>query len=613
VNIVIAGHVDHGKSTLVGRILYETDSLQDGKYEQIKASCEKRGQPFEWAFLMDALQAERDQNITIDTTRIWFKTPKQRYCLIDAPGHREFLKNMITGAAEADAALLLVDAAEGLQEQTRRHAYLLHLLGVKQVVVVINKMDLIGYEQARFDELKQVVGDYLRELKMIPLQVVPVSAREGDGVSAVSERMPWYTGPALLAALDDFSSQAEAENQPLRIMVQDVYRRGNQRIIAGRVESGVVRAGDALLLSPHYEAATLKQLVSWPESEKMQAGAGESVGLLLNESLFVERGHIISHRDHTPLLTNRLRLRLFWVQQAPLREGMSYTLRLGTSESVAEVAQIHHVIDTATLEEKQGSEVQRLQIAEVTLKLRGMVAADDFHDLPRTGRCVLYDGYDVAGGGIIMTQGLPDLRPGSVREVKSGNLSEEDYAVSEEQLVTRNGHRGGVIWLTGLSGSGKSTLAHALHERLFAKGCQVTVLDGDNVRRGLCSDLGFSPEDRSENIRRIGEVAALFAEAGMIVVTAFISPYAEDRKRARTAAGDKFHTVYVKADVTTCESRDVKGLYAKARAGEIQEFTGVSAPYEEPEHPDLVVDTAELSVQEAVELLQDYIKRNLLV
>jgi bifunctional enzyme CysN/CysC len=200
-----------------------------------------------------------------------------------------------------------------------------------------------------------------------------------------------------------------------------------------------------------------------------------------------------------------------------------------------------------------------------------------------------------------------------VREVKSGNLSEEDYAVSEEQLVTRNGHRGGVIWLTGLSGSGKSTLAHALHERLFAKGCQVTVLDGDNVRRGLCSDLGFSPEDRSENIRRIGEVAALFAEAGMIVVTAFISPYAEDRKRARTAAGDKFHTVYVKADVTTCESRDVKGLYAKARAGEIQEFTGVSAPYEEPEHPDLVVDTAELSVQEAVELLQDYIKRNLLV
>lgn len=609
--IVIVGHVDHGKSTLVGRLLYDTDSLPDGKYEQIKASCDKRAMPFEFSFLMDALQAERDQNVTIDTTQIWFSSALRRYCIIDAPGHREFLKNMITGAASADAALLLIDAEEGVKEQSKRHGYLLHLLGIRQVAVIINKMDLVGYSEARYQELVAEYGVYLRELGVEPAAFVPVSARQGDHITAASAHMPWYKGASVLGALDGFAAQAASDNQPLRFTVQDVYRFDARRIIAGRIESGVLKVGDSIVFSPSNLHSRVRSLEQWPESRsaKLSAEAGESVGITLEDQIFVERGQVGSHEDHAPMLTNIIHARLFWLHDTPLKPGMRYTLKLGTASYKAEIKQITQVLDTDSLKSAQAEQVSMHQVAEVVLRIRGMAVVDDYQDLPKMGRFVLFDQYDVAGGGIISTDEVADLRE-SQRQVKSGNLTRVDFEIDAAQRAQLNGHKGGVLWFTGLSGSGKSTLAKELQKRLFAKGYQVYVLDGDNVRQGLCSDLGFSHEDRSENIRRVGEVASLFADAGVIVITAFISPYIEDRRRARAAASDYFNTIYIKADVQTCAGRDAKGLYKKALAGEIADFTGVSAPYEEPESPDLIVDTQHSPLEACIQQLMDYVEGN---
>ncbi len=610
--IVIVGHVDHGKSTLVGRLLYETDSLPDGKYDTIKASCDKRGMAFEWAFLMDALQAERDQNVTIDTTQIWFSTALRRYCLIDAPGHREFLKNMITGAASAEAALLLIDAQEGVKEQSKRHGYLLSLLGIKQVGVVINKMDLVGYDQARFEAVRKEYAQYLGELGVDPLAFVPISAREGDMIKEPSEKMGWYDGPTVTQLLDQFTPMAEPEDQPLRFMVQDVYRFDERRIIAGRIESGTLKVGDELLFSPSGLSAKVKSFERWPEEAPAidSASAGQSVGIRLAEQIFVERGQIGSHDEQAPILTPLIHSRLFWLSETPLKEGNNYRMKLGTNTMMCEVKKINKVIDTNELSSDSPEHVGKHQVAEVSLRIKGTMAVDDHGDLPRTGRFMLFDGYDVAGGGIISTEGLEDQRI-RAKDIKSSNLVMVDYEIEREKRAQVNGHLGGVLWFTGLSGSGKSTLAKELQRRLFQRGYQVYVLDGDNVRAGLCSDLGFSPEDRTENIRRIGEVASLFADAGVIVITAFISPYNEDRRRARTMASQYFNTVYIKASVEACEARDVKGLYQKARAGEIKEFTGISAPYEEPKHPDLVIDTEAMDIDACVDELVRYVDTHL--
>lgn len=610
--LVIVGHVDHGKSTLVGRLLYETNALPDGKYEQIKASCDKRGMAFEWAFLMDALQAERDQNVTIDTTQIWFSSATRRYCLIDAPGHREFLKNMITGAASADAALLLVDAQEGLKAQSRRHAYLLHLLGIREVIVVVNKMDLVEYSQDRFNGVVADFTSYLEKLDIHPRCFIPVSAREGDSIANRSEQMRWYEGETLLDAMDDIPAAREDVAKPLRFAVQDVYRFDDRRIIAGRIESGQMAVGDEVLFSPSNEVATVQSFEQWPPSDvaMQRACVGQSVGITLSEQIFVERGHVASHDVDAPLLTNVIQARIFWIQDRPMMEGARYRLRLATADYPVEVMEIQQVLDTDTLQaHAHAQQVERMQVADVKLRVRGLAVMDDYQANASLGRFVLFDAYRVAGGGIISTANMPNLRQHQQKNVKSTNISSVDFEITRQQRATQNGHKAGVLWFTGLSGSGKSTLAKELQQRLFMKGYQVYVLDGDNVRHGLCSDLGFSPEDRSENIRRVGEVASLFADAGFIVITAFISPYVEDRRRAQSVAADLFHTIYIKADVKTCESRDVKGLYHKARAGEIKDFTGVSAPYEEPQHPDLVVDTATQTVEQSVETLIEYVTR----
>jgi len=348
--IVMVGHVDHGKSTLVGRLFHDTGSLPEGKYEQIRAMCERRGMPFEWAFLMDALQAERDQGITIDTSQIWFKTEKRNYVLIDAPGHKEFLKNMITGAAASDAAVLVIDAHEGIQEQSRRHGYLLHLLGVQQVAVAVNKMDLVGYSEERFYEIERTYQDYLASIGVQATFMIPVSGREGDNVATRSDAMPWYKGPTIVEALDAFRSVTALTDLPLRMPIQDIYKFDNRRIVAGRIEAGSLKVGDELLFSPSNKRARVKSIEAWNvPTQPQEAHAGQCVGVTLDEQLFLERGEIASHVIAPPVETDVFVGRLFWLGTTPLRVGSRYKIKLNTFETQVEVQEIKHVIDTGDL------------------------------------------------------------------------------------------------------------------------------------------------------------------------------------------------------------------------------------------------------------------------
>jgi len=606
--VALAGHVDHGKSTLVGRLVYDTNSLPDGKLEAIRASSVKRGMPFEWAFLLDAFQAERDQGITIDTTQVWITTGKRAYTLVDAPGHKEFLRNMVTGAAAADGALLVIDAKEGVREQSRRHAYLLSLLGLPQLIVAVNKMDLVGYDQSRFSEVARDIESYLGSLGVAAKAIVPVSGREGDNVAGRSEATPWYRGPSLVEALDNFQRPPSLDELPLRFPIQDVYKFDERRILAGRIESGRLKIGDTLAFAPGGRSARIASIESWPDgSAPSEAAAGRSIGLTLDDQIFVERGQVGYHEDSPPGETNVLRARIVWLGRQPLQKGKRYKLKLATSEHSVEVQSVERVIDTSDLASRASDSVASGEIAEVVLRARSLIAVDEAKTLPRTGRFVLVDGYDVAGGGTVSLEGYPRGRRDAIR---STNVVRVEGQVPLTERWTANGHRSGILWFTGLSGAGKSTLAVELEHLLFRKGWHVTVLDGDNIRHGLSADLGFSPEDRAENIRRVGEVAALFARAGMIVVTAFISPYRADRDSVRAIAPELFHEVHVQADLATCELRDPKGLYAKARAGKIAEFTGISAPYEAPEAAELVIDTAARGLEACLGQLSDYVEQH---
>ncbi len=605
--IVVVGHVDHGKSTLVGRILHETGALPEGKLEYLKEVCVKRGMPFEWAFLMDALQAERDQGITIDTTQIHFRTPARPYLIIDAPGHKEFLKNMITGAASAEAAVLVIDADEGIQEQSRRHGYLLHLLGLRQIAVAVNKMDLVKWDEARFTQVKHDIESYLAEIGVVPTHVVPISARNGDNISSRSENSPWYKGPILLDALDGFKPLPQEVDLALRFPVQDVYKFDSRRIVAGRIESGRIKVGDRLVFSPSGKNARIATIEAWAGTNQthLSAGAGQSVGVTLDEPIFVERGNVAHQPDLAPTIANRVHARLFWLGNAPLTIGAKYKLKLATAEYQVEVASIDRVIDVEDLNNHTGTEVGKNAVAEIVLRSRQAMCFDSFIVNPRLGRFVLVDGFDIVGGGVIADSEVSAAGD----ETASSNIVAVGHKVTAEARAASNGHKGGVIWLTGLSGSGKSTIAMELERRLFLKGLQVTVLDGDNLRYGLCSDLGFSPEDRTENIRRAGEAAHLIAKAGLLVVCAFISPYRSDRDKVRAIDPELFYEIHVATPIEECEARDPKGLYKKARAGEIAEFTGVTAPYEPPLTPELVLSTHGKPVSQSVDELEAYVDR----
>ena len=601
--IVIVGHVDHGKSTFIGRLLHDTGSLPEGKLEQLQQIARRRGSPFEWANLMDALQAERNQNVTIDTAQIWFRTRKRQYVLIDTPGHEEFLKNMITGAASADAALLLIDAHEGVQENSRRHCYLLHLLDLRQIVVLVNKMDLENYSESRFREIETQYRLFLQSAGIAVKTFIPISARYGDNIASSGQNLPWWRGPSILEALDSFTCPEELRDKSLRFPVQDIYRFDERRILAGRVESGTLRVGDRLLFSPANKVSTVKSIERWNAPPRDCASAGESIGITLTEQIFVERGDIAALESSPPYELTLFKARVFWLGRQPLELGKKYKLKLTTQEVECEIASIEKVINASTLAaiSRPGNEMRviRNEVGEVAIRTRRPVAFDAVSEIVPTGRFVLVDGCEIAGGGTIVTDNYPHRTGDSSH--KSENIYWNRGKVTPDQRALRNGHPGCVVWLTGLSGSGKSTIAIELERQLFNLGRQACVLDGDNMRHGLGSDLGFSHEDRKENIRRAGEVAKLFADAGVICITAFISPYRSDRELARSIAPQgKFLEVYLNAPLEICEQRDTKGLYAKARAGEIKEFTGISAPYEPPLQPEIELPTGHQTVGECV-------------
>ncbi len=609
--IVIVGHVDHGKSTLVGRLFYDTGSLPEGKYEKIKSACERRGMPFEWAFLMDGLQAERDQNITIDTAQIWFRTKQRQYVIIDAPGHKEFLKNMVTGAASAEAALLLIDASEGVQEQSRRHGFLLSLLGIRQIAGLLNKMDLKGYSDKAFKSIEDEYRAFLKQFGVEPKLFIPIAAAKGDNVANKSTNMPWYSGPTVLEALDRFQTAEPPHNLPLRFPIQDVYRFDQRRILAGRVESGTLRVGDKILFSPRNKVSTVKSIENWPHGSREVASAGESIGITLTEQIFVERGQIGSGELDAPIETDVFNAKFFWLGRQNLEVGRKIKLKLTTEEVECQIQSIEKLIDASTLAEIDTTSrpyVARNDVAEVTIRTKTPIAFDNADRIVNTGRFVFIDRFQVCGGGVISKGEYPDRRQ-VLSGVKSQNIFWSAGKITRETREQRNRHKGAILWLTGLSGAGKSTVATELERELFAMGLHTYILDGDNIRHGLSANLGFSPEDRTENIRRVAEVARLLMDAGVLVITAFISPYRDDRRLARSLVNEgEFVEVYVNAPLEVCEQRDPKGLYKKARAGQIPNFTGVSAPYEPPDHPELVVHTDKQTPAECVAHIIDFLK-----
>jgi bifunctional enzyme CysN/CysC len=598
VRIVIVGHVDHGKSTLVGRLLHETGSLAEGKLEMLKAVSARRGMPFEWSFLLDALQTERDQGITIDTTQIRFRTGSREIVLIDAPGHAEFLRNMITGASQADGAVLIIDALEGVRDQTRRHGYLLHLLGIKQVAVVVNKMDRVEFSAARFKEISREISAHLTGLGVTPSAIIPISARDGDGVAARTPRIGWYGGPTVVEALDALEPARPLEALALRLPVQAIYKFDDRRIVAGRIESGHLAGGDEIVIMPAGKIARIKSVEGWPVTQLAgKQGAGRSVGITLDRELFIERGDIIAPVGNSPRDTRRLRARIFWLHEKPLATGDQILVRLGTREARAGVVAIEKAVDPGALSNAENTAIARNHVGEIDISLAQPIAADAYADNPRTGRLVIEVDGRIAGGGLVLSVDAGQRAvPVDIVPVES--------ALRVDERSARYRHNGAVVWLTGLPGAGKSTLARALERRLFSRGGSPILLDGDTLRAGLNGDLGFSAQDRAENIRRLAEMATHLAKNGHIAIVAAVSPSREDRATARRVADRLFREVYVATPAEICEQRDPKGHYAKARAGTLASFTGINNEYQPPLQSELKLDTSARSVGDATEAIE---------
>ncbi len=598
--VVIVGNMDHGKSTLIGRLLNEAGALPKDRVTALAEISRKRGFELEWAFVTDALQVERDQGSTIDTSESVFRTARRTFIIIDAPGQDEFLRNMVTGAASADLAIVVVDAAEGALDQSRRHLYLLALLGVRRLIVAVNKMDKVFHSADCFAAAAKEIRDYLQQIDIAATAIIPISAKHGEMIAERSPALSWYHGPTLLEALDRIEPAPYAPDVlPLRFSVQDVYRFDERRILAGRVESGVLRVGDALCFAPSGAVAKVASIEDWNQpTRRVMASAGDSIGITLDQRVVVERGAVAAPAAEPMSLARRVKMRIFWLAAEPLVTGRNLILRLAAGEYRAVVRSIDAVIDLRTLDRRGADRVMTNDVADIVLEAADLVPVDRYTTLPRTGRAVLISGDDAVGGAVVLD---------FVEVLKIAPSPTTARGVSRAEREQRHRHRGAVLWLTGLPGSGKSTLAAALERALFEGGMHAVVLDGDLVRQRLSYDLGFTPEDRSENTRRMAEAAKLLSDAGNIAIAALVSPTRADRARARAIVGEGFAEIYVRADPALCEQRDPKGLYARARRGEILFYTGVDAIYEAPDAPDLVVDTGKLNLAESVDRLVGFV------
>ena len=577
------GSVDDGKSTLIGRLLYDSQLILDDQLASLRKESRNRmvgDEGIDFSLLVDGLVAEREQGITIDVAYRFFSTDKRKFIVADTPGHEQYTRNMATGASNAELALVLVDARKGLLTQTRRHSFILSLIGVKHVVLVVNKIDLVDYSQQVFDDIANAYRAFSEPLGFRTLQAIPVSALRGDNILAPSVHTPWYHGPQLVPYLETIDVAEDNAGQ-LRFPVQWVNRPNlDFRGFSGTVASGSVRVGDDLLIAASRTPAKLARIVTM-DGDLEEAIAGQAVTLVLDREVDVSRGDMLVHPGQMPEYSNQFQAKLVWMQEEPAFPGRSYLLKVGAQFVPASITDLKFRTNVNTLEKSPAKSLELNEVGTVTIATDKPIAFDSYATNAHTGAFILVDRLSNAtvGAGVIEF----GLR-------RAQNLSYQSFDVTRQARADLNGQEPHIVWFTGLSGSGKSTIANLIEKRLTLDGRHAYILDGDNVRHGLNKDLGFTEADRIENIRRVGEVARLMADAGLIVLVSFISPFANERRLAREIAGDvHFTEVFVDTPLELCERRDPKGLYARARRGEIKNFTGIDSPFEAPEHPDVLL------------------------
>ena len=595
---ITCGSVDDGKSTLIGRLLWESHLVFEDHLAALEADSAKvgtQGTELDFALLLDGLTAEREQGITIDVAYRFFSTERRKFIVADTPGHEQYTRNMVTGASTADVAVILVDARKGVLTQTRRHSYLVSLLGIKRVVIAINKMDLVDYSQQRFQEIEAEYRDFAGQIGVEQMTFIPLSALKGDNVTDPGDNMNWNDGPTLIEYLETVPVDDERAEQPFRMPVQWVNRPNlDFRGFSGQIVGGTIRPGDRIRVLPDGTTSTVSRIVTM-DGDMGEAIAGQSVTLILTDEIDVSRGDLICAADAPAEVADQFEGHVVWMHEDAMLPGRPYLMKIGTRTVGVTIANPKFRVDVNTLEHLAANKLELNEIGVCNLSLDRAIPFDAYNDNRDTGSFIIIDKFsqNTVGAGLLHFA----LR-------RAHNIHWQDVRIDKPARTALNHHRPGVVWLTGLSGAGKSTIANIVEAKLHALGVHTYLLDGDNVRHGLNRDLGFTDADRVENIRRIAEVTGLMVDAGLVVLVSFISPFRAERQLARDRVeDDEFIEVHVDASIELAESRDPKGLYAKARKGELTNFTGVDSPYEAPESPELHLDTANLSPEDSAELV----------
>jgi bifunctional enzyme CysN/CysC len=593
---ITCGSVDDGKSTLIGRLLYESQLLLEDQLEALASDSRRlgtQGDELDFALLVDGLAAEREQAITIDVAYRFFATERRKYIVADTPGHEQYTRNMVTGASTADLAVILVDARKGVLTQTRRHSYLVSLLGIRQIVLAVNKMDLIGYSPQVFEDVERSYREFAGRIGLSDIVAIPVSALRGENVIDAGASMPWYRGPSLMQQLESAPIPGDAAVQPFRMPVQWVNRPNQDfRGFAGLIVGGSVRPGDVLQVLPSGLNCRVARIVT-ADGDLQQALAGQSVTLTLKEEIDISRGDLLAAAAAPASVSDKFEANIVWMSDEPMLPGRPYLLKCGARTVTASVAPLKYKINVNTLEELAARQLELNEIGLVNLNLDQPLAFDPYTINRDTGGFILIDriSNNTVGAGML----LAALRPAQDVQWQALDVNRANRSVQKKQKAC-------VLWFTGLSGAGKSTIANLVEKKLFGMGRHTYLLDGDNIRHGLNRDLGFTDADRVENIRRVGEVARLMTDAGLIVLVSFISPFRSERRLARSLLGPgEFFEIFIDTPLEVAEARDPKGLYRKARAGKIRNFTGIDSPYEAPENPEMHIDTGRVSAEQAAE------------
>jgi bifunctional enzyme CysN/CysC len=597
---ITCGSVDDGKSTLIGRLLWDSKLIFEDQLAALKADSKKvgtQGDEIDYALLLDGLQAEREQGITIDVAYRFFSTDKRKFIVADTPGHEQYTRNMVTGASTAEVAVILIDARKGVLTQTRRHSYLVSLVGIRNVVLAINKMDLIDYSLEIFDRICAEYQAFAADLGFGQIACIPISALKGDNILHPSDRTPWYQGQTLMATLETVVVADDSAGKPFRMPVQWVNRPDlNFRGFAGTIASGTVRPGDAVVVPASGQISTVARIVTM-DGDLEEAVSGQAVTLTLDDEIDISRGDLLSSPEARPAHADQFEAHLVWMHEEPLLPGRGYLLKTGATSAMVQVTDLKYKINVNTLQHEAGKTLALNEVGVCNISISKAISFDPYQENRGTGNFVLIDRFTNATVGA----GMIDF---ALR--RATNIHWQSIDIDKKARAELKGQKPKVLWFTGLSGAGKSTIANLVEKKLHSQGKHTYTLDGDNVRHGLNRDLGFTDADRVENIRRIGETAKLFVDAGMIVLVSFISPFKSERQMARDLLEPgEFVEVYVNTPLETCEERDPKGLYKKARAGELKNFTGIDSDYEAPEKPEIVVGAG----GESAELLAELIVR----